>query len=102
MRDLVIDTQHVTVTLDDNGSILARLVIGTDGQKSLCRTAAGIETKVRSYPQTALTLNIQHSRPHLDTCTEFHAESGPFTVVPLPGSRSSIVAVLTRACGTLS
>ena len=39
-----------------------------------------------SYPQTALTFNLAHARPHQDISTEFHTESGPFTLVPLPAS----------------
>ncbi len=50
-----------------------------------------------AYPQTALTLNLAHARPHDDTSTEFHTESGPFTLVPLPGRRSSLVCVLDPA-----
>ncbi len=45
------------------------------------------------YPQTALTLTLRHSRPHRDISTEFHTENGPFTLVPLPGLRSSLVCV---------
>ena len=73
------------------------LAIGADGQRSLCRAAAGIGTQRRAYPQTALTLNLAHARPHHDTSTEFHTESGPFTLVPLPGRRSSLVCVLDPA-----
>ncbi|MEJ2435426.1 MAG: FAD-dependent monooxygenase, partial [Pseudolabrys sp.] len=42
----------------------------------------------------ALTVSMRHSRPHRDTSTEFHTPSGPFTLVPLPGNRSSLVWVL--------
>jgi 2-octaprenyl-6-methoxyphenol hydroxylase len=87
------DTQ-VTVALSDGGQITARLAVGADGRRSLCRAAAGIETEARSYPQTALTYNLSHARPHSDTSTEFHTESGPFTLVPLPGQRSSLVFVV--------
>jgi 2-octaprenyl-6-methoxyphenol hydroxylase len=77
----------------DGGSIGARLVVGADGRKSLCRAAAGIETDRRDYPQAALVLNIGHTRPHCGISTEFHTPDGPFTLVPLPGLRSSIVCV---------
>ena len=70
------------------------LVVGADGRKSLCRAAAGIETERRSYPQAALTLNFGHTRPHNGISTEFHTETGPFTLVPLPGRRSSLVCVV--------
>jgi 2-octaprenyl-6-methoxyphenol hydroxylase len=81
-----------------NGEARVKLVIGADGRRSLCRAAAGIGTNIRrTYPQTALTLNLAHARPHDDTSTEFHTESGPFTLVPLPGRRSSLVCVVDPA-----
>src|SRR5580692_10278441 len=81
-----------------SGEARVKLVIGADGRRSLCRAAAGIGTNNRrTYPQTALTLNLAHARPHDDTSAEFHTESGPFTLVPLPGRRSSLVCVLDPA-----
>jgi 2-octaprenyl-6-methoxyphenol hydroxylase len=82
-----------TISLKNGDTIAARLVVGADGRRSLCRAAAGIDSHGRSYPQTALTFNLTHARPHRDTSTEFHTETGPFTLVPLPGNRSSLVCV---------
>jgi 2-octaprenyl-6-methoxyphenol hydroxylase len=82
-----------TVTLKNGDAVTARLVVGADGRRSICRAAAGIESRGRCYPQTALTFNLAHTRPHQDTSTEFHTEAGPFTLVPLPGDRSSLVCV---------
>jgi len=93
-RAIEIGTDGVTVRLAAGGSVSARLVIGADGRRSLCRAAAGIETDGTSTQQTALTFNVRHTRPHHDTSTEFHTESGPFTLVPLPGARSSLVWVV--------
>jgi 2-octaprenyl-6-methoxyphenol hydroxylase len=90
------DASGVTIKYS-NGQARVKLAIGADGRHSLCRAAAGIGTKRRTYPQTALTLNLAHARPHHDTSTEFHTESGPFTLVPLPGRRSSLVCVLDPA-----
>jgi 2-octaprenyl-6-methoxyphenol hydroxylase len=97
-----VNTAAVAITSDAAGVIIkhgegtarARLAIGADGQRSLCRAAAGIGSNRRAYPQAALTLNLTHAKPHQDTATEFHTESGPFTLVPLPGRRSSLVCVL--------
>jgi len=92
---LAVESDEAGVTVDHaDGALRARLVIGADGSRSLCRTAAGIGTRRRAYPQAALTLNLEHARAHDDTSTEFHTESGPFTLVPLPGRRSSLVCVL--------
>jgi 2-octaprenyl-6-methoxyphenol hydroxylase len=84
----------VTIRLADGGALVAHLVVGADGRKSLSRAAAGIETERRGYPQAALTLNLGHTRPHKGVSTEFHTPSGPFTLVPLPGLRSSLVCVV--------
>ncbi len=86
------DSNAVTLKLRD-AKMRVRLVVGADGQRSLCREAAHIGSSRREYPQTALTLSLSHARPHQDTSTEFHTEHGPFTLVPLPGRRSSLVWV---------
>jgi 2-octaprenyl-6-methoxyphenol hydroxylase len=85
---------EVIITVADN-TVRAKLVIGADGARSLCRAAAGIGTDRHAYPQTALTLNLAHDRPHRSGATEFHTEHGPLTLVPLPGGRSSVVCVLS-------
>ena len=96
---VAIDTHidGVTIATAGGDTIEARLAIGADGKNSLCRTAAGIAVQSRSYPQVALTFSVAHSRPHRDISTEFHTEHGPFTTVPLPGDRSSIVCVVDEA-----
>ena len=92
-----IGEERVTLRLKSGSRLTARLVIGADGHRSLCRAAAGIDTVGWSYPQSALTLNIDHTRPHDFISTEFHTENGPFTLVPLPGARSSVVWVGDKA-----
>lgn len=95
---LSIASDPTGVTIEHSrGEARVKLVIGADGQRSLCRAAAGIGASRRTYPQTALSLNLAHARLHVDTSTEFHTESGPFTLVPLPGRRSSLVCVLDPA-----
>ena len=75
-------------------AVEAPLAVAADGRDSLARQAAGIATSTRSYPQSALVLNFAHSREHGFISTEFHTETGPFTQVPLPGNRSSLVWVV--------
>jgi 2-octaprenyl-6-methoxyphenol hydroxylase len=88
------DVRSVRLALKSGDTLEAPLVVGADGRRSLCRAAAGIGVKTHEYPQVALTVSMRHSRPHSDTSTEFHTPSGPFTLVPLPGQRSSLVWVL--------
>jgi 2-octaprenyl-6-methoxyphenol hydroxylase len=89
-----VEAESIRIRLGDDRNIEARLVVGADGRRSLCRTAAGIEIDSFDYGQAALTLNLRHTRPHGGTSTEFHTEGGPFTLVPLPDTRSSLVCVV--------
>lgn len=89
------DQVNVAVVTRQGKSLSARLTIGADGRRSLCREAAGIETNRRDLDQVALTFNIRHSRPHRNISTEFHTTQGPCVIVPLPGDRSSVVWVMT-------
>ena len=95
--ELAPDEHGVTLALKARETLRAPLIVGADGRHSLCREAAGIAIETRDYPQVALTVCLRHSRPHHDTSTEFHTPGGPFTLVPLPGQRSSLVWVLDPA-----
>jgi len=85
--------EGVQIALQDGSRISAELVVAADGRKSKMRDNAGIGVRHWSYPQTAIVLNFSHDLPHGNISTEFHTESGPFTQVPLPGNRSSLVWV---------
>jgi len=87
-------SDSVVVSLKGDKPLRAQIVAGADGRQSLCRAAAGITSDERRYSQNAMTLCLSHSRSHHNTSTEFHTPSGPFTLVPLPGNRSSLVWVL--------
>ncbi|WP_230532639.1 UbiH/UbiF family hydroxylase [Microvirga roseola] len=82
-----------SITLADGTIISAGLVIAADGRNSRLRQSAGIGVRTWSYPQSALTVILAHDRDHRETSTEFHTRHGPFTLVPLPGRRSSLVWV---------
>ncbi len=94
LTDLTVGPDHATLTLDSGAPLAARLVVAADGRQSKVREACGIIMKRRDYPQVAVTATVRHTRPHWDISTEFHTETGPFTLVPLPGDRSSIVCVV--------
>jgi 2-octaprenyl-6-methoxyphenol hydroxylase len=95
-RSIKIDAAGVAITLVDGATLDCRIAVGADGRNSICRTAAGIGSDRRTCSQTALTFTLGHTRPHHDISTEFHAAQGPFTLVPLPGMRSSLVCVVAE------
>ncbi len=84
----------ITARLEDGSAATGALAVAADGRMSAAREAAGIRTTTRQYDQAALVLTFAHARDHAETSTEFHTETGPFTQVPLPGNRSSLVWVV--------
>ncbi|MCO5148272.1 MAG: UbiH/UbiF family hydroxylase [Aquamicrobium sp.] len=86
----------VEAELENGDVVVAKLAAAADGRRSQARQAAGISVKTWQAGQSALVLNFSHTRPHDDISTEFHTEDGPFTQVPLPGMRSSLVWVTRR------
>ncbi|MDH6235115.1 2-octaprenyl-6-methoxyphenol hydroxylase [Mesorhizobium soli] len=85
---------RVRAILPDGTALTAALAVAADGRLSAAREAAGISTSTHPYPQAALVINFAHNREHGFASTEFHTETGPFTQVPLPGNRSSLVWVV--------
>ncbi len=88
---------RVELVLAGGQRIEAKLVAGADGRNSLVRRVLGIRVRDWRYRQTALVMNVTHEFGHADTSNEFHTEDGPFTQVPLPGNRSSIVWAMKPA-----
>jgi 2-octaprenyl-6-methoxyphenol hydroxylase len=84
-------SDSVSVTTTDGQRLTARVALAADGRNSLLRDAAGIRTNRWSYDQTALATSFDHSGPHDGISTEHHKKAGPFTTVPMPGNRSSLV-----------
>jgi 2-octaprenyl-6-methoxyphenol hydroxylase len=97
----IIDTPVETAVAEDGHILLraggeacaAKLAVAADGTRSMLREAAGIRVRRWSYPQAALVATFAIRQPHGGVSTEFHTEAGPFTLVPLPGDRMSLVWV---------
>ena len=81
----------VELELEDGDVLEARLAVAADGRGSKLRDAAGIGFNSRRAGQSALAFSAAHRRDHGFVSTEFHTEEGPFTLVPMPGLRSSVV-----------
>ena len=79
------------VTLGDDSTLKANLVVGADGRNSLARTAAKIEVETWPYPQSALTLTVGHALPHGGQAEEHFHTHGVFAILPLTDNRSSLV-----------
>lgn len=81
------------VVVADGRRFAPRLVVAADGAASPARAAAGIAVHRWQHRQAALVTTLAHAAPHRGVSTEIHTATGPFTLVPLPGDRSSLVWV---------
>jgi len=88
---------RVALAFEDGTVISATLAVAADGRASATRTAAGLQARSWTYGQTAIATSFSHERPHNGVCIELHRDGGPFTLVPLPGNRSSLVWVEREA-----
>lgn len=93
LSGLALDETRAEALLDNGDTVHAKLVIGADGRNSAVREQAGIDAHTKEYGQKAITCLLRHSKPHGNVSTEFHRPTGPFTIVPLPDNRASIVWV---------
>ena len=81
----------IHITLSNTTEISASLCLAADGANSAMRKAAGIATDTWSYDQTAIATSFAHSMGYDNVSTEYHKSAGPFTTVPQPENRSSLV-----------
>ena len=86
---IVIEGEKAVLTLSQGAPILARLVAGADGRRSICRTSAGIGMTERRYDQSAIATSFRHTLPHRNVSTELHREHGSVTTVPLTDAHAS-------------
>ena len=79
------------VKLASGGELAAPVVLAADGRNSRIRGSAGMLMLRHDYDQVALGCFFSHSADHGDMSTEYHKPQGPFTTVPMPNLRSSLV-----------
>ena len=77
--------------LSDGRRMTVRLIAAADGAASPLRRSAGIRTVDWRYSQTAIVTTVLHDRPHAGIAVEHFLPAGPFAILPMTGSRSSIV-----------
>ncbi|MBS0226576.1 MAG: FAD-dependent monooxygenase [Proteobacteria bacterium] len=85
------DGAGVRITLDDGGTLDARIGIAADGGQSALREFAGIATHDRDYGQLGLVAYVRSEQPHVGTAFQRFLSGGPLALLPCTQGRSSIV-----------
>ncbi|MEI7967383.1 MAG: FAD-dependent oxidoreductase [Betaproteobacteria bacterium] len=99
---LSVDGEAVTVDVEGNAPVRARLAIGADGASSWVRRTAGLRVSSRAYPQTAIVANFRISGDHGATARQWFRPDGILALLPLPGGVVSMVwSVNTDAASRL-
>lgn len=88
---LRIGPQAARIELDDGRTIEARLVLGADGAHSAVRAAIGANADVFEYRQQGVVANFGCERAHQHTAFQWFTDEGVLALLPLPGSRVSMV-----------
>jgi 2-octaprenyl-6-methoxyphenol hydroxylase len=89
--DFTADGFGVRANLSGGGTLHGRLLVAADGKRSKLRERAGIKSIGWSYPQVGIVATVAHERPHHGRAVQHFLPAGPFAILPLAGSRSSIV-----------
>ncbi len=92
------DAAELTLA-DSSGasSLRAALVVACDGARSRLAEAAGLDLRETRQTQTAIVTILEAERHHDDTAFQRFLPTGPFALMPLDGTRLSLVWTLPNA-----
>ena len=82
---------YIKLELENRSTLLGKLLIGSDGRKSMIAEQSGINRNFHNYQQTSLVCAVSHERDHLGEAHQFFMPAGPLAILPLINGRSSIV-----------
>jgi ubiquinone biosynthesis monooxygenase Coq6 len=92
-------SQWPIISLPNNRTLAARLLIGADGANSPVRQFANIPSPGWDYPQHGVvaTLDLDTTSPEnaLRTAYQRFLPTGPIALLPLPGNKASLVWSIT-------
>lgn len=91
LKAIALDTSGACIELADGRRFAAELVIGCDGARSASRECVGINTQIKTYPQSAVVTHVRTEHPHQATAWQRFLPNGPLAFLPLNDGRCSIV-----------
>lgn len=83
--------EAAALTLEDGRILSAKLIVGADGRNSWVRNQAGISTAPVDYQQHGVVANFGCTLSHRGIAHQWFQPDGILALLPLPGSRVSMV-----------
>ena len=94
LQDFEMADAEVRVTLDNNETLAAQLLVGADGANSKVRNLAGIDFNQDDYGQSGLVAVVKTEKHHEFTAWQRFQPDGPLAFLPLADGSCSIVWTL--------
>jgi 2-polyprenylphenol 6-hydroxylase len=83
--------QHISLYLDNETQIVAKLVVAADGVNSWVRSQANIVVKQKNFHQTAIVANFSTEKSHQNIARQWFAPHETLALLPLVGQNVSLV-----------
>ncbi len=80
-----------TLRLEGGRTLSPLLLVGCDGKRSPLRAAMNLKTMRWDYGQSAIIVNLKHTKPHKGIAHEIFYPDGPFAILPMKDDHVSIV-----------
>ena len=87
------DNLNSTILNTSDGAAEFDLVIGADGRNSIIRELAEINYSKKTYKESILVTEIDHTIPNNNTSFEIHRNGSLLTSVPTSNKKSAIVMI---------
>jgi len=85
------DENIAKLTLDNEDTLEAKLIVGADGARSWLRQQANIQITTKDYGQKGVVTTVKTEFHHGNTARQRFLPTGPLAFLPLPGGYCSIV-----------
>ena len=89
--DIDFNDDQSTISLASKKSFNAKLLIFTDSKNRFVKNLTSNKFIKKSFNQTALSIDANVNRSHLNTAYQFFTKDGPLALLPVNNKRSSFV-----------